>query len=143
MTSATFNEANNEILAAFKAAWDTTGFVVAYENVKSQDTVPPSGSAPWARVTLRHTFGDQASLASVGGVRRWRRDGLVTVQIFIPLGEGLSEGYSLAKTVVDAFEGTATASSVWFRNVRVNEVGSDGEWYQVNVLADFTYDEVK
>ncbi len=142
--TATFATANNEILATFKAAWDTTGYPVAYENVKGASATPPAGSSdPWARVTLRHTFGEQASLSGSGGTRRWRRDGLLTVQIFIPIGEGLSEGYSLAKTVVDAFEGIATTSAVWFRNVRVNEIGNDGEWYQVNVLVDFTYDEIK
>jgi len=141
--TATFAEANNEILATFKAAWDATGYPVAYENVKSAADVPPATATPWARVNVRHTFGTQATLANVSGVRRWRRDGLVNVQIFIPLGEGLSEGYSLAKIVVDAFEGVATTSAVWFRNVRVNEIGSDGEWYQVSVLVDFTYDELK
>jgi hypothetical protein len=87
--------------------------------------------------------GNQASLANDGGRRRWERTGLVTVQIFVPAGEGLSEAYSLAKTVADAYEGTTTASGVWFRNVRVNEVGADGAWFQVNALIEFIYDEIK
>lgn len=139
--TATFDTANNEILDTFKAAWDTTGHVALYENVKGDK--PSGNSDPWARVTVRHSFGEQATLANAGGQRRWNREGIITVQVFIPLGEGLSEGYALAKIVADAFEGAATPSAVWFRNVRVNEVGPDGEWFQINVLADFTYDEIK
>ena len=50
----------------------------------------------------------------------------------------------LATIVKDAFEGVATSPGrVLFRNVRYNEVGQDGQWFQQNVLADFEYDEVR
>ena len=138
--TATFQEANDEVLAVFKAAWDTTGFIAVYENVRGDK---PTTTAPWARASLRNVTGRQATLANHDGVRRWRRDGILTIQIFVPLGEGLQEGYSLSKVVTDALEGTSTPSAVWFRNVSVNEIGPDGEWFQFNVLAEFTYDEVK
>lgn len=138
--TATFQVAKDEILGVFKTAWDTTGHIALYENVAG--AVPPT-VAPWARVSLRHLSGRQASLAGGSGKRRYDRDGLITVQIFVPSGEGLLEAYNLAKIVADAFEGAATASQVWFRDVRINEVGPDGSWFQVNVVAGFTYDEIK
>lgn len=141
--TATLAEANDEILTLFKTAWDTTGHVADYANVERPVTVPPTTTAPWARARVQHTFGEQDTLAGPTGTQRFRRDGLFTCQIFVPSGEGLSEAYSLAKTVMDAFEGASTDSGVWFRNARVNEVGPDGEWYQLNVLVDFTYTEVK
>lgn len=139
--TATFLEANNEILDAFKAAWDPTGNLALYENLKGAK--PAGSSDSWARVTVRHVTGEQASLSNDAGVRRWERNGILTVQVFVPLAEGLQEGYNLAKIIADAFEGATTPSAVWFRNVRVNEVGPSGEWFQINVLIDFTYDEVK
>ena len=138
--SATYLEAINEIQDIFKSAWDATGHAAVYENV---DGSQPSTTAPWARVTVRHVSGGQASLANHVGVRRWYRLGIVTVQVFVPMGEGLSEAYTLSKIISDAYEGAATPSGVWFRNVRINEVGPDGEWYQFNVSADFTYDELR
>jgi hypothetical protein len=39
--------------------------------------------------------------------------------------------------------GVVRERCVELRNVRLNEVGSDGHWYQINVVADFEYDEVK
>lgn len=138
--SATFEQARDEMLAVFKAAWDTTGHYAAYPDRPEEK---PKGADPWARVTVRHAVGEQGSLANHEGRRRWERRGTLFVQIFTPSGEGLSRSDTLAKIVVDALEGKSTPRGVWFRNTRINEVGPDGDWYQVNVLADFIYDEVK
>jgi len=139
--SATVDQANSDILTVFKTAWDTTGLTALYENTAGER---PSGQVSWARVSVRH--GDANQDAVSGGVsnRRYERSGILTVQIFIPNGEGgLSAGYALGKVLTDAFEGIATPRQVWFRNVRVNEVGPDDEWFQFNFLADFTYTEVR
>lgn len=138
--TATYAQAVDDILGVFKTAWDTTGWIALYTNVKG-DT--PSGEDPWARVNLQHTGGGQASLTGGLGTTRWGREGFLTVQVFAPAGEGLSGAHTLAKIISDAFEGTSTVNGVWFRNVRVNEVGEDGDWYQVNVVIDFEYDEIK
>lgn len=138
--TATFDQANNEILAFFKTAWDTTGHLALYENVEG---AKPTAQDPWARTVLRNGEPGPTSLTGALGTHRFERTGILMVQIFIPNGEGLSRGYALGKIVVDAFEGKATASQVWFRNARVNEVGPSGEWYQFNALVDFRYDEIK
>jgi len=140
--TATYAQATDDILGVFKTAWDTTGWDAVYTNVATPQK-PPTGSDPWARVTLQHVTGNQASLTGGLGTARYSRAGILTIQIFTPAGEGLLEAHNLAKIITDAFEGTATANGVWFRNARVNEIGPDGDWYQVNVLIDFTYDEVK
>ena len=139
--SLTFEQANDEILAVFQAVWQPLGHVAVYENVKGSK--PGGASDVWARVTVRHSTASQVSLANRSGVRRYQRLGVLGIQVFVPLGEGLSEAYTLSKTVADAFEGTATPGAVWFSNVRLNEIGPSGEWFQFNVLADFEYDEIK
>lgn len=146
--AADMNTAYDEILAAFKTAWDAGAGAynggtipeVRYDGVG--DPGPPEGEDPWARVTVRHVTGTQASLAAIGGSRRFQRTGIIMVQVFWPLSQAeLSNARSLAEVARSAYEGQETSSHVWFRNVRVNEVGPDGPWYQVNVLADFEYDE--
>lgn len=138
--SLTYKEAKNEILDIFKAAWDPTGYPVHYEAVREDRSTDQN---PWAVVTLQHAAGFQSTLNGANGTRTFTRLGFVTVQIFKPSGKGLQEAYDLAKVVSDAFEGTATPGGVWFRDVRLNEVGRDGEFFQMNVVAEFRYDEVK
>lgn len=141
----TVQEAVDDILTIFKIAWDTTGHAVDYENVTPADGVvfPPTTADPWARVVIRHGPAVQSSLSGAFTTQRYTRVGVFIVQIFVTVGQGLSDGRSLAKIVTDAYEGVASPRQVWFRNVRANEIGSDGDWFQINVLVDFTYDEVR
>lgn len=138
--SLTFSDAVDQIMDIFKAAWDTTGFPTYYEDVRQQRD---SNERPWSTTTLRHASGQQMTLGTATGTSRFARDGLLIVQIFTPAGKGLQDAYNLAKVVVDAYEGSTTPGGVWFRNVRLNEVGRDGRFFQMNVLVEFLYDELK
>lgn len=142
--SLTRKEAVDEICAVFKTAWDTTGHGsrVKYDNV-GNTSVPPSGQDPWARVAIRHATSAQASLSGTVGSRRFRRTGVLTVQVFEPAGQGLSGTTDLPKIVQDAFEGVSTPGGVWFRDVAINEIGPDKSYFQTNVVAFFEYDEIK
>lgn len=138
--SLTFREARNEILKVFKDVWDATGYPAVYTDVP--DTVTPSNCV-WARVTLRHGEGGQASLTGPeNGEQRWYNDGVVFVQIFAPVGDGSSLAYDAAQLVVNAFR-DANGSEVWFRKTRINEVGTSGAFEQINVVSDFSYDQIR
>lgn len=132
--------ASDEMLAFFKTAWDTTGLIAVYENVKG---AVPTTQVAWARPVIRHGTGGTQSLTGGLSTTTFERTGLMVVSIFIPNGNGLSLARSLGTTVANAFEGKATASAVWFRNVRIVEVGPSDEWYQFNVVIEFVYDEIK
>jgi hypothetical protein len=138
--SLTYSQARDEMLALIKTAWDTTTFPMLWQDKPEEK--PPTRT-PWARTTLRHTGGGQASLVSFNGVSRFNREGIITVQVFTPSGEGLSRGYNLCKVISDVFEGAVTAGGVWFTNTTLTEVGQDGDWFQINVNTDFNYDELK
>lgn len=134
----TYDEARDQILAVFKASWDPTGHPVVWTDVPGS---APETETAWARVTAKHTGGGQASLAGETGTRRFDRVGTLYVQIFAQVGEGLTSAYSLAQTVSNAFEDAR--QDVWFRNVRIREVGAAGAFEQINVLVDFLYDDVR
>lgn len=147
--SLTFAQARDEILDLITDAWTTgaSGIAMTYDDAPND---VPSGAAltsknvtPWARTTVRHEIGRAASISGSNGARRWLREGTVFVQIFTPEGTGLRTADTLVKVVVDALEGATTPGGVWFRNVSFKEVGPDGPWYQTNVSATFSYDEVK
>jgi hypothetical protein len=97
----------------------------------------------WARITTRHVDSNQSALSGCSGQTPFTRIGLVTVQVFTSLGTGLSIGDSLYKIVLDAFEGKKSPLGVWFRNVRLQEIGESRGWFQANILAEFQYDEIK
>lgn len=148
---ATFLTARDEIQSIFKVTWDadtpaiTGGAIpkIFFEGVGEKDFSP--SAAPWARISIRHTLGEQATLSDENGKRRFEKFGIVTVQIFVPLksDDVLTLFEQLAQVGKKAFEGEeTTTSNIWFQNVRINEVGVDDPWFQVNVVAEFRYDEL-
>ena len=144
--TATAATARNEIFALIYAA--VTAQVPAAKIVWEGTLVPadqmPTSDETWVRVSLRHVTGEQASLAGVDGVRRWNRTGFVSAQCFAPLASGgIQAATELARVVRDALQGKTTASQIWFRNPRINEVGEDRDWFQVNATIDFNYDELR
>lgn len=141
--TATYTEARDSILTLIRTAWladgNSSGIPLLWWDV-AQD--PPEMGA-WARVTVRHGTGFQATLAGETGNRRFTRPGVVTVQIFTPSGDGLELSDILAIIAARALEGVRTDNGVWFKNVSAPEIGHDGKWFQRNVTADFEYDEVR
>ncbi len=137
-------QAVDDILTVFQTAWAPTGFVVDYQNVSQANGgfVPPAETTSWARTFINHVRPGVGTLSGATGSQAFDRKGFLTVQIFVPAGEGLSQAHYLGKLVTDAFTRTATPRQVWFRNQRVKEVGPSGAWYQMNAIVDFNYTEV-
>lgn len=144
MTFSSISLAREAIATLFKTAWDAQVGdipVVVYDDF---DTEIPGEDTPWVRFVIRHSIFEQATLANDVGSRRFRRFGIVAVQIYTPPGSGMTEPYKFAKVALDAFEGQSTSpDGVLFRNVRVNEEGQEGPWFKTSVFADFEYDEIK
>lgn len=137
--SVTFKQATDEMSTMVKDAWDPTGHEMFWESVREQRE---TDDTPWASTVIRHAGGRQLTFGPVG-TRQFERIGVIIVSVYAQVGKGLSDPYALAKILADAFEGQSSPSGVWFRNVRINEIGRDGQFMQVNMLADFTYTEVK
>ena len=130
-----------ELIRDAVVAYDPT--VKMYWQGVPANTQPASNDV-WLRVSLQHVTGRQSSLAGEDGVRRWNRTGFISVQCFAPLARGsVQAATKLACVVRDALQGKQTASCVWFRNPRINEVGEDKDWFNVNATIDFDYDELR
>ncbi len=99
---------------------------------------------PWARVSVQHNVSPQRTFGEPGN-RRFERLGIVIVQVFTPMSieQSVTLAEDLGIIARDAFEGRTTPGGVWFRNARLQEVGPDDPWWQLNVSAEFTYDELK
>ena len=130
----------NAVAATSGGSPDISGIDIDYPDLKS---LKPSTQDNWLRVNFQHVTGSQTTLRGVTGEGRFNRTGLVTVQIFKVFGKGLVLGNQIAKIIMDAYEGKATLNGAWFRNIRQNEIGVSDDWFQINILIEFTYDEVK
>lgn len=148
--AADYTTAISEMFGLFKAAWDAGagayngGTVPEIRWDGIGEAGPPEGEAPYARVTVRHGSSPQASLTSGAGFVRYENSGIITVQVRYPLKSGgfSANAKGLAQVARAAFQGKKTASQVWFRNARINEVGPAGAYYLINVVAEFLYDEL-
>lgn len=147
-----FDEARDEIFELFNAAWtaNTPGVLVYvpkvyWQGVEERDK--PEGDKYWCRLSKDNVFEEQATLSNCEGIpgqKRYTASGLVFVQIFCPKQVGLAfeNGQRLAKIARNAFRGKATPGKIWFRNVRINELPPEDQWYRFNVVAEFEYDEL-
>lgn len=150
----TYEQAYEGIYQTFYQHWNdvTVGWqsvtglaeepLIIWENVQKQQTPPVN--KPWMRVQVRHLTGEQDSFG-LDGEGSFEATGFVTIQLFVPQdGNGLISGARIAKVISRAFRGKTGVDEycgIVFRNARINEVGPDDRWFQINVLADFAYDE--
>ena len=74
------------------------------------------------------------------GINRFRRFGTVYVQIFVPQGTGTVTIRDLSDDIAGGLENVPASFGVRIQDVDINELGSDGAYFQVNISADFTYD---
>jgi hypothetical protein len=140
----------DELMQRLTDAWTPTGFMIVYPDkvlTQSQiDLIDGKNSAellPWARVTVRTSQRNQKTFGSGPATRFYETLGMLFVEIYTPTGSGLAQAYELATLVRDAFEGFSSPSSIWYRNVRIQEAGQEGLWSHLNVLIDWQAEENK
>lgn len=126
-----YRQARDAMFSIFNEVWQPRHAV--WTDLPSD--IPESGV--WARVTLRHENGEQASLTGGIGTILYDNTGTLFIQVFTPIGQGSTENYDLCDMLVSAYR--KANKETWFRNVRMQEVGSTGNFQQHNVLIDFTY----
>ncbi|MBX0289722.1 DUF4128 domain-containing protein [Hymenobacter sp. HSC-4F20] len=119
----------------FEAEWNKRT-PAAYDDVPFDI---PNGE-PWVRLIVQHALGYQATVGAPGS-NAFRREGLVTVQIFTPAGNGKIKAMQLADQVNPIFQRIGRVAGIAFQDVRLNEVGNGSTgWYHINIKTEFEYD---
>lgn len=112
----------------------------AYENT----SFTPVGDNPWVRLVIREGAASQISLGSPKSLDR--HTGIVYVQVFTPKGQGEDRGRWLAEKACAVFrkvDVNASPGKLTFRVPYIYSVDATGDdWWQVNVVCPFTFDEV-
>jgi hypothetical protein len=134
-----FAATESTIRSRFNTQWASLRptIPVFFDNA-GDDVQPPQNSA-WVRLTVLPGASQQVEM---GRLRRWRRAGIIAVQIFVPAASGTGLAQELGDTVRDIFEGL-TVSSVIFRATSLNRVGLDGAWLRYNANTPFQADELR
>lgn len=144
MTIANIAQARDEISAMVRTALKAAPLSFTDNQLQWDDLGPPPTFQNWVRVTIKHAEGEKVSLTNPLTTKsRYNATGTVFVQVFTVPGDGLAKSDQITKVLQDCFEGKYSPGGIWFRRVRVNEIGNNGGLYQVNVLADFSYDVIK
>ena len=139
--ASTYEAARDDLSIFTASAWATA--VTAFSptpplfNDNLDQDVPEDGTV-WGRLSIQHRSGTRASLG--GSSARFRREGILFVQVFVPLGDGTLSADQIADSLVAAFEDAGAIGNIWFRDITMREVGPDGTFHQVNIEVAFTFD---
>ena len=119
-----------EIENRLEANWLDT--VIDYDNVAFDQ---PNNS-PWIRLTILNGATVYRALQY-----KKRYNGIINVQIFVPIKSGTSIARQYADTVCSIFD-SAKFDSVYCDVASVTIVGADAKWYQINVDTPYWRDSV-
>jgi hypothetical protein len=150
-----YNAAEDAILAALKVKWDAdtpalnsaVPVTLVYELTEPDlKPHPRDSNKPWARVIVRHADAGKTSLTSSDKTARYRRVGIVWVQVFAPgsYGSAFTLARQLAQVAQAAYEGKRSPDgSVVFTKAAITDSQKDGAFVRRDMKASFYWDEVK
>ncbi len=113
-------------------------FPIAIDNLKFD---PPNPKTKWVRFGVQFNNGYQESLGRKTN-RRFTGSGFVVMQVFTPINKATNENDILAYNSKVLFDGEHIEQVRLF-NGRTSTIGSDGEWYQQNVVIEFEYEDIR
>lgn len=108
----------------------------------NQKFTPPDNST-WMRLVIQDAGADWASMGDPGN-NIVRNVGQVTVQIFAPSGDGEGLALEIADLALAVFRSWRDATTGLRFEVPpyVRQIGPDGKWYQINVVAPYRFDDL-
>lgn len=139
-------EAEDEIFNVVASKWATIVTPVMpsnelrYYGLKYNTGVPVTKF--WGRLSLQTVSEDQDTLRNV--VRRFRSDGLVFLQLFMPTDhpQGARKLKQLSGELRDLFRHCTAADNVQFSRARVvDNIEPEAAWLKANVVAEFEYNQ--
>lgn len=132
------SEARNAIVSRYLVQYNGQ-FPIATDNLKFTSPNPPE---KWVRVNVKFTEGNQSTLGGIDN-RKFLRTGMVFIQVFTPINTSTDENDTLANNSLDLFDGVRLGQ-LWLYNGRIQTIGSgSGEFYQQNVIVEFTFEDIR
>jgi len=133
-------DARDRILVPLKAVADAQSLYAIYDNTNK--SVPTDGSIKWVRIAVRHRRGSRSSLGRMDGKSKNTQAGFIFVEIYTPREDGLVDSDIISAAFAESLR-SGTAGDIWIGDVSEMEVGEDGNWFRVDVIAEFEYDLIQ
>lgn len=133
------SQANDIMCGCVNAYAKAEGLLITFTDV---DGDIGNGQVTWLRVNVKHATGGQSSLSDQNGKRRFRSTGTLTIQVFAPAGTGKGDSYLVSEGVLSAISALRDPD-LSLTEIHLVDIGQDGSYYNVNVMATFSYDEVR
>ncbi len=140
----TMAQSRDDVLTLLKTAWDADPVAsllpLLYENIPVGQPAADASHA-WARATVLHGEGGQIAM---GGAQNLHdREGILVVQLFVPLNYSMTLLDGLKELIVSTFEGaTGLNGTTFITGSDITSVGQDGQWHQENVSINFEFTKV-
>jgi hypothetical protein len=149
-TYTTTYDAVEAMQSAFDAYWSAQPVrsVVVYDNVgldPVQYAVPiisDDSEVQGEAVLVMQVLHSTGQIAALGTLLH-RQFGFMVGALYVESGRGRVRTVGKLGDAVLKFFQTVNVAGVTFSNPRLNEVGPDGRWWQINIATDFQYDIVR
>lgn len=121
----------------FKTGWESaTPILWGFDDPQA----PPS-NATWVRFNILHSDGRQITMGSPAS-NRFERIGIITIQVFSPIGNYAVDAVEKATAALKLYEGVEN-NGIFYYDAYCREIGNDGQgWNQINVIVTFRYEEI-
>lgn len=132
-------EAKQAIRQHFAASWVDGALPRTPINWPNEPGFTPPERAPWVRFSL--TLGEGRRISVGPRLDRWT--GVVTIQVFTPLGSGDGVSDALCDAAAAIFAPGVTLSAVGrisFQTPTIRAVPASQVWFQSNVICPFQRD---
>lgn len=139
-------QADKEMADLFRKKWETENSLIC--DWPNRKVAEHGQDDTWARWSLDYAFSEQSSFGPKGH-RKVYKEGIIYINVFTPLGAGLSNARKFAQIAVDAYELQRTPNDVWFRSVQIASEGRgrgsgrDKSWWTTLVTARFQYEYLR
>ena len=127
-------------MSPLKTTVDAQSLYAIYDDTEKQP--PTDGTTPWVRVSVRHRAGRRASLGRADGKGKHTQAGFIFVEIYTPRENGLENSDTYSAAFAEQLR-RFPDGDIWIADVAEIEVGEDGNWYRVDVIAEFEYDLIQ
>lgn len=115
-------------------------FPISIDNVKF---TRPTPATMWHKVDVELSpSNSQDSLGSTGN-RRFLRTGQFIVSVYTPINTGTDENDDSATAVIALMESIRLDAELWTKTSQLNTIGSDGTFYQQDVIIFFEFEDIR
>lgn len=126
------------IMTRWHAAWTAAHPTIPYAHGNAR--LDPKADKPWLRITILSGSSQQASFGAEDRGRH-RHIGLISIEVFVPIGTGEAQARALLDTATDVFRSREFAG-ILCRGPSVVPGMTTSNYYKIAATIPFQRDEV-